>query len=865
MNIKLFNDTLKLINGCFNKNNDITEDEFLYYLLGYTHSEAKNDIYLLTLEAPLKDCLTEKNTLRNVLGDNYSGILSNTQNLTIKTLVKIRFDRDPKVARNTETRLLGMQKELHALCEKYSLPYPDFENSEFLFRRLFTSCIKEKKPSYLFASQKKQQLKPATKNGTLGRTDDSQNLLHCLKQYHKVIISGQPGIGKSRFIQYCLTIWNLPDYCYICYASDLESTKKNILFYEDKDRKSEASLEDLTDKTFESSLLVIDHMTASENLSVELDELASYAINVIVITTADFYSDSFHTFSLSTLTDDTLQDIFENSSGISLEDENRDLLFLVSQKNVLLISLIAGQYKQIASQSTEQSEENTELLHRLLCSLDNTLTTHLPRISKENLTYKHLHDKKALDLLGHIKVIYSGFAKKYEKTHSLRRTMRFLCCFGYSAIPLSFLKLFPEYSQKDLDTLSEIGWIVQTDSTIQLPSLIARSVFANEVITFADCYRLIDTMTDFLRNYDQTLTTPYLSNILFVLASSISKTVKVKNNPNQKHASEEFENWLNLLYSIYNYYQENGDFRLSEKVIELIHYPDISHEHNNLDSHIFRFVTRMSQQNWIERISKEGENLMLMIGNDKTLIQTTSAPLLVALMDNAIYLYCTCLFSYYSTHFYKANHKEIIDYHHKLIDAVGTILYHIPPPRLNMQPKVSAAQYEYYHLCYELMKSSKRIFPSILEPLIYTDTPEISESNSFSSKILAEPNANYRIRSIAFTMFMRSLYRTDMQIMQSSPIDFSIYEKLILTIRCDISKLHEQIITCEQIPWHTTWITLFCYLQLLEEFSALYLKSNQRISTIYYSSILKTLLYRSTFTKEQLKEAFNMITPYFPI
>lgn len=867
MDIKLFNDTLKLINGCFPKDKGIIKDEFLYYLLGYTNkpTETKNDTYLLSLATSLKDCLTEKNTLRNVFGDNYLSILSNSQSLTLKALVEITLFGDSKAACSTKTSLLGMQKELHALCEKYSLHYVDSANVESLFRTLFTACITEKKYPFLFASQKKQQLKPATINRTLGRSDDSQNLLHCLNQYHKIIISGQPGTGKSRFVQYCLSTWNLLDYCYVSYDSDLEKTTQAVSFYKDADKLEKASLDDLKDKTYTSSLLVIDQMNNSQKIVEELTELASYAINIIVITTTNVSCGAFYQFKLSTLTDDMLQTIFESASGTSLSGNDRALLFRVSQKNILLISLIAGQYKQIVRQSTEQSEKNTETLNQLLTNLDNTLSAHLSNENHYNLTFKHPYDNKALDLIGHIKAIYTSLLKKYNATNLLQRTMQFLCCFSYSAIPLSFLTLFPEYMQKDLDTLSEMGWIIKTDSTIQFPSLIARSVFAKELPTFADCYVPINTMADFLRNYDQTLCIPYLSNILLDFVRSINTKIKDKNNPDQKNASAEFEIWQDLLYLIYNYYQESGKFLLAEKVIGLIINPDISHKHHNLDTHIFQFITRMSQQNWIEEIPKEGEKLMLMIGDDKTLIQTTSAPLLVALMDNAIYLYCNCLFSYYNTLLCKTDREKIIDYHHKLIDAVGTILYHIPPPRLNMQPKLSDAQYEYYQLCYELMKSCKRIYPSILEPFIYANTPKFSKSNSFSSKMLAEPNANYRIRSIAFTMFMRSIYRKDLQTKLGSstcPVD---PEMLILTIQCDIVRLHDQIKACEQIPWHTTWITLFCYLQLLGELSAIYLKSNRRISTLYYSSILKTLLYRSTFTKDELKIALNMITPYLPI
>lgn len=222
MNIKLFHDTLKLINECFPKDKKITEDEFLYFLLGYTYAdhETESDKYLSDLADVLVNCLAGKDMLRNALENHYSSILSKSQNLTLMNLIKITSGKDPKISRSAEALLLSMQNELLNLCSKYSLPHTDTDNAEQLLNKLFTACITEKKYPCLFASQKKQQLKPTTIKGTIGRSDDSKNLLYCLTQYHKIIISGQPGSGKSRFVQYCLSTWGIQDYCYVP-ASDM--------------------------------------------------------------------------------------------------------------------------------------------------------------------------------------------------------------------------------------------------------------------------------------------------------------------------------------------------------------------------------------------------------------------------------------------------------------------------------------------------------------------------------------------------------------------------------------------------------------------------------------------------------------------
>lgn len=867
MDIKLFNDTLKLINGCFPEDKGIIEDEFLYYLLGYTYklTETKNDTYLLSLATPLEDCLTEKNTLRNVLGDNYLSVLSNSQNLTIKRLLKITLDKHPKAARDTETRLLGMQKELHTLCEKYSLPYVDSENAELLFRRLFTACITEKEKKYpcLFASQKKRQLKPATINGTLGRSDDSQNLLHCLNQYHKIIISSQPGTGKSRFVQYCLSTWNLSDYCYVSYASDLETTKNAVSFYRNASTSEKASLDDLKDKAYASSLLVIDQMNDSKKIVEELTELASYAIDIIVITTANVSCDTFYPFSLPTLSNDMLQTVFESSSGTSLSNNDRDLLFRISQKNILLISLIAGQYKQIVRQSTEQSEENTETLHQLLSNLDNTLGAHLSNENHYNLTFKHPYDNMALDLIGHIKAIYTSLLKNYKATTLLQRTTQFLCCFGDSVIPLSFFKLFPEYIQKDIDTLFEMGWIVKTDSTIQFPSLIARSIFAKELPTFADCYVPINTMADFLRNFDQTLCIPYLSNILFDFVRSINTKIKDKNNPDQKNASAEFESWQDLLYLIYNYYLENGDFLFAEKITELLNHPDISHKYSKLDLDIFKLSVHMSFPDWFKKIPEKIDEFNDGAESRLAFLQATNAPFLITSMNTAIYLYCSCSFAYYNSGCPANADIQNIENLKTYRFTLGTILHIIPNPRLNRSSSLSIPQYEYYQLCHTLMKSPECISSHLFEPFMQENKVPAFDPTIPAYQLFTGTNANYRIRSIAFTMFMRSIYRKDLQT-RLYPSTYSVdSEMLILTIRCDIARLHEQINACEQIPWHTTWISLFCYLRLMRELSTLYAENNRHFFGVYYSFILKALLRRSTFTEEHLKEVYDKIIPDF--
>lgn len=830
--------------------------------MDFKDNNSEYDNLLLSLEENLSNCLEGTENLYATLGNRYNTILLQTQNLQLEDLFKICHIIDSKDIHNTKAELSDKQNELRKLYEDFSLPYSDSENSEQLLSKLFTACITEKIPC-LFSSQKKQQLKPATIKNTLGRSEDSKNLLQCLKDHPKVIIPGEHGSGKSRFIQYCLSTWNIQDYCYVSYINDLKSVKKSIPYYKNDKQNFSTSFEDFMNNSYSSSLLVIDHMNEPGNFAQELDELASYVINVIVITTSHISSESFHgfhTFQLSPIPDDTLINFFENIADISLTDKEQKLLFDITQRNILLISLIAGQYKQLTKRSTDSSG----IMSKLLSCFDNTLSVHFSLASGQSSTYKHPYTKKTLDILGHIKSIYADFSNKRKKTDPLRHTLQFLCCFGYSMIPLSFLSLFSEYDQQSINTLSDMGWIEKIDSSIQLSPLIARSVFAFENPNAADCYNLIDIMNNFLVNYDLTLNIPYLSNNLFVFASSMYAKISVKNNPNQKHASTEFENWQNLIYSIYNYYLENGDFQLAEKIAQMIYYPNISHRHSELDPSFFQFSIHMSLQDWIEKIPKEANQLSNMIENKNALLYTNTSPFLITTMNNVIYLYCRCLFAYYNDiHIGNAdkwNIEDLKSYRFTLFNAIGKILHNIPNPKYDINPKISISQYEYYQLCHTLMNSPECISSHLFEPLIWEDNDTVSVSESFISQ-LPKTNVNYYIRGIAFTMFMRSIYRKDLQFRSHSSVSPVDPQMLIYSIRCDINEIHKQIIACEHIPWHTAWICLYCYLQLITELFQLYQENNQHITTLYYSYIFKSLLHRSTFSKEELKEIYERITP----
>ena len=667
MNTKLFRDILALVNKQFQKDKYITEDEFIYYLLGYKDTNNTNDKhnkFLLDLEDDLSDCLKGKNTLHAVLGGQYSTILSQSHHLKLDDLIKISLGKDSEAVREVIDNLCNSSERISSLYNLYSLPLLQQEDVRNLLINLFTVCITEKKP-YLFASQKKKQLKPATFNKIYGRAEDSSNLSTALNKYHKIILMDQPGTGKSYFIKYCLSCWKLSDYCYIDYFYDLKTTKQKIEYYKDKkDLLFKTSENDLFDKDFSSALLVVDHVDFSEKILDELEELATYAINVIIITTANISHDSFYSFKLSTLSDDTLQSIFEMNTGISVNKPIWERLICISQRNVLLISLLAGQYKQIA----RNTDDFPNILDNLLQNLENSSIVHLNIAHGNTLTFKHQYDKEALDIIGHIKSIYAKFAAKYDKTDDLRIIMRFLCCLGYSPISILFLEELFAYDHDTLDihltNLYDMGLIQKNDLTIQLSSIMARSVFAFEIPSYTDCDEQIDKLSTFLQKYDQTLLYPYLSDTLLIFAQSIYPKVREKNNPNQKHATEKFENWQNLIYLIFNYYNQMGDFYIAEKISAIIKYPALISRHSSWDAYIFWLGNNIQSQNLIDvmpnLLDQVNDHISQYAGPSR-IIDISS--LLMNTLDLIIGLYCVFFFNNY---FY----NSYVDYMNTLVSTM---------------------------------------------------------------------------------------------------------------------------------------------------------------------------------------------------
>lgn len=800
MNIALFHDIFKLINT--SSSNNIEEGHFLLFLLGGYMDKNLYDYKEITdcLEYHASDSYI---SLHSIFGHRFSKSLNLHINhkLTLNDLIKIIYEENFPLFQRTKETILSYENEISGLYEKYALPMPKKENPERLFQRLWAFCITEHIPT-LFSSYRNQKLKPSTISSTLGRDDDAANLKKILMQNHKVIISGQYGIGKTRFIQYCLSKWDIADYCIIDYNTDLESTL-SIIRYQDiiGYEYTDSSDSGLFNEIFSSSLLIIDNMYFSPDFPREIAYLAKMSLNIIVITTnptlADIHS-SFQHYELSALPNDILYQIFEHDSCLPLKDKHlQKSLSQVTCNNALLVSLIAFQCKKLSC-SFEGPDKNASIIEQVITELSK-LNNHMNLgSSQNNYNFKHQYDKKTLNLLGHVKNIYNYILDEIEKSSKLFRFTEFmkqLSCFGWTPIPLKFIiSIIPLLNQNSLEQLSEMGLITLTEENVHISPLISHAVFATGVLP-ADYDSLVEKMQYYLNNYDRTLDIPYLSNILYTFFASLYKQIKEKNNPNQNETASRFENWQKLAYAIVTYYNQNGDLELAQKVTNMIKYPaSLINAHNAFDKQLIDLSNKMQIQSELDnmipsidkliceldginqptnlKISEHDLNLHLSTPIDLTLLISNA-------LDNTINQLCLLFLKEHSD---SQTNSPIF----KHVLALNKLLY-IIQHNSYMESSLSNEHLAFYSGCHWIINK-----PTISK---FDLEESLNIINSWD-------NMNFRIRGLAFIIFWES------EIAYNNH-DLKLFTDSILpNINCLIQLIHN----CRLIPAQTFRQCLYSYI-----------------------------------------------------
>lgn len=830
MNIKLFNKVHALLQEKF-PHRELTKDDFLYYLLG--NDSAVIDDKISAIPYTPSNIYGKGKKLRSVFKEAYKTILESSRNLRLDDLISHYFKNYPKTAQQIKEAILSDDSRIRKIYEDCSITMPDDGDTEHLLLHLFTECITENR-AHCFASYKKKQCKPSTAKFLLGRDNDIDELKKSLAQYNKIIISDQYGAGKSAFINYYLYEVKPQDYCYVDYQGSLTLTLKTVKFLDDSGIEcTHSSCDDLMNPAFRSSLLIIDNMYVSPDFSQELELLASFAVKVIVITTCDIHHKSFCDFKMSQLSDSDLQRIFEHASDMTLKDgHERAQLFNLTQRNVLMVSLIAGQCKALAERS-DSSGQPSDILSDFLSSLS---TSHSKPNSKASpKCYKDNHDKRSLDFFGHVKYVHTHFFDSYPGYEKERELLKNLCYFGCSPIPLIFLqKVLPAYDRKTLSTLSDMGLLILTEDSILLTPLISFAVNAdiNDSST-EDTSRhrcLCDNMTAFLRDYDLTLSIPYVPDILAAFAKKLYRNVKTTNNGKQKKASAMFENRQELMYMIFSYYSQNGDATYSSELIRLLDYPDeVKNAHSRLDSCFFRLVNSIQSCSSPAEVIFVIDELLRYISEHHDDVGTTNiGSLITSVLDMIVGLYCLNFFeTFHGT-------PTLAEYQCRLTYAMKKIVSCIPDLQKQTNLHMADETLAYYRTCYELMTDFD------LHP---------GNFDRKHNELKAWKNMNYRICATALLTFVQSwhIYTVSMQ----DPASTYGYSCLVPKMEY----LSSQIQECALIPNHTFKLSLYAYIASSMVLHC-YLATGKPLSTpsTAHANDIAELVRRAPLPKERIDE-----------
>lgn len=835
MNAKLFKDLHTLIRTTFPEK-ELSDDIFLYYLINgspfgeSTNTEAFNNINIANI-------INGRKKLRSIFKDSYPLILESSRKLRLEPLIANYYKNYPKKARQIKESILADEYGIKEIYERYLGPVPKDHDSESLLLHLFTECITEKRER-CFASYKNQKMKPSTAEYTVGREKDVETLNEIFKKHSKIIISDQYGAGKSHFVQYYLYKHEPEDYCYIYYQADLESTLQTIKFADaPAGEYPNSSCNDLMDPAFKQSLLIIDNMYLSPDFQKELQLLASFAVKIIVITTCNVDFKSFYHFQMSNLSDSELQKVFEQYSEIALESEhNQAQLLRLTQGNVLMITLIAHQCKTLITKSHSASMCPSDVLRQVFTQMD-ILSNRIEFEQEGNFTYKSIHDKKTLDLIGHIKYIYKGFFDISGRYKEERNVIKMLCCFGWSPIPLAFIheilyEHIPTYN-KCLVSLSELGLFLLTDDTVQITPLISHAIIAAENPSLKDkSYReLCSYLKKFLQEYDMTLSVPYVSDTLFVFARTLYNDETAKNNPGQKRTSSYFENWQDLMYLIHDYYSQNGIVNYAEKLASLIKYPPTQkNAHNKFDKYFFNLANSIQIEPAKSELMMQIKKTDSCITNSPDLINTINLTcFFINTLDTLIGLYCTNFFSLLDAT------PDLMQYQQKLVTALERFVNFIPFLQRENQIQISTDKFEYYRLCSTLMLSRPE--------------PSFSSEKS-NSTVRSWNNINYRIRGTAFITILESWYIYGLH-MSELPL---LYHSCLVP---ELEYLRSQILKCKLLPNQTFKLCFYAYISM-----AMFkyccaspsTASCQNKSPVNYTDDIKELIKRTSLPKEEYEK-----------
>lgn len=758
--------------------------------------------------------------------------------------------KNPSIPVLNQDYLLNDHRGILDLYHKHCLAISD-GNTEQLFVELLYKCVSQnacKFASLFFGNP----LKHDTFQNTIGRTQHASDLQALLHKSHKVIVWGEPQNGKTRFIKYCLTAWKMTDFYYIHHdnQNDIPTNLHQIQYINEFENKYWGSYLELKEDRFSSSLLVIDNMYNSPNLSADLELLAQLCVNVIIITHHHVETAGFSSYKLPNLSDEELLTVYNINSRFPISDSLlQKQLLETTNHNLLMLSLIAT-YMQKKMKQQEQS--SSDILRDILKQLEypnNHLSTPI-RFKHEYTNYT-----KSLDIIGHLKVIYKNIIGPYDETAFISY-MKFLPCFGSSPLPLEFLSyIIPDYNQKYLEELEKLELITLSNDYAQLSSSIFHAAFATEIPNpkDKDFETIVQNLIKFLENYDTTLSIPYLGNALLIFAQGLYNKVPFSNNQKQETTSKKFEKWQDLLYLIYYYYNQNGDFIIGEKIASMIHYPSsLLNAHSSLDISFFYLNNRMQSEDSLKQMLSQINSVASAIQKSHDLIPLTDTTLFfVNTLDLIIGLYCYIHLDLLT----KTNHEtstknDLFNYQNSLSKVMKVLLGYITHPAHDTKLHISNEKLQYYHLCY-------------LQITGFPDYPESIRDNIVQlSNFLLWENKNYRIRATAFTLFMQSLHIYYIYSKNPTSSLPPLLETFNASLKPATNYLLEQIHLCRLLPIHTFKLCWYSFISVGIIEGCLFSineANKQFIHSIFNADNIKDLISRTYLSKENLDAIFSEV------
>lgn len=746
--------------------------------ISFVGFEVEDFYHFLTVNVIDDKPLTLENLVNSIINDSQSG------NRSI-----------PNVPEKRKRALQSIEKDwdgITSLYKKYEHNIPsDMHITDLIINFCHIALSKE---TLKFArSYSKHKLKSGSFNTTFGRDEDVRCLQIMLKEHKKVIVSGEPGIGKSRFVKYYLMKEKITNYYYIDLDElyDIKYTLNHIQFVDSYGNTFWGGVEELQSQNLSSATLIIDNMYYFPDKSLRyLELLSKMHMDIIVIMLSPLKTESFQVYELPKLSEEDLPIIFEANSGFAFPNEElREQLFKETGHNTLLVSLTA---RLCNAKSELLSKKSTTMILQDALEYMKYPDAHNHPDAKVTFKFDYTGYRGKVNAISHMKLEYlKSFKFSQPEQYDY---LKWLSCFGSAWLPIDFVaRIIPDYHKKCLDLLYNMGFIFLTEDALQLSPLVSRAAYAIGIPKPArkEFDVIVKNLIQFLKDYDESLSIPYLSDVLLIFIETLYEKIDAKNNPNQYTTSKKFEVWQNLIYLIREYYYQCGDYFLADRVTSLIKYPQaLKNLHSPIDPQLFYLSSNVRRESLMKEISDQFDNLCSSISKTSEYSeQINIIPFLTQRLDDIILLLCIT-----DKNILYMRDYTLFDYRYKLITAIPELMHYIVSS--HMPDEII----RYYNLCYQL-----EVHPN---PLLYdfiSCLPTIKQWN----------NINYRIRGTAYVLFRLSLFIhgicANMKYPYPQSVPPTLFESFLIP---EMDYLHEQIQKCRLIPIQTFRICFYAYISI---------------------------------------------------